>query len=56
MPAAAAKPMLRTIGQVNGMLLRPFREPVDLETAVLLLVLLGLAAGAWHLVLERVEL
>lgn len=38
------------------MLLRPFRTKIDVETAALLLVLLLAAAGAWHLVLERVEL
>jgi hypothetical protein len=44
------------IGQVNAMLLRPFRQQVDVETTALLLVLLLCAAGAWHLVLERVEI
>lgn len=45
-----------TVGQVNAMLWRPFRTRVDLETAVLLLALLLVVTGGWHLVLERVEL
>jgi len=47
---------LATIGQVNAMLLRPFRQRVDIETLVLLLALLLVATGSWHLILERVEL
>jgi hypothetical protein len=45
-----------TIGQINKMLWRPFRQRVDMETAVLLLALLLVLCGGWHLVLERVEL
>lgn len=45
-----------TIAAVAGTLARPFRQSVDMETTALLLVLLLCAAGAWHLVLERVEL
>lgn len=48
--------MLATIGAVNRAMLRPFREPVDATTVALLMVLLLAAAGAWHIVLERVEL
>ena len=45
-----------TLAQINAMVTRPFRMPVDLETVVLLLTLLFVAAGTWHLVLERIEL
>lgn len=45
-----------TISQVQQMALRPFRQQVDIEMTVLLLALLLVAAGAWHMVLERVEL
>ena len=48
--------MLPTIAQLNGMVQRPFRQSVDLVTVALLLALLMTAAGAWHLVLERIEL
>jgi hypothetical protein len=48
--------MLPTVKQLNAMVLRPFRTSVDLETVALLLALLMVAAGAWHLVLERIEL
>jgi len=48
--------MGRAVAQVNAMMLRPFRQRVDLESVVLLLVLLLVITGGWHLVLERVEL
>jgi uncharacterized membrane protein len=48
--------MLPTLKQLNGMVLRPFKQPVDLETVLLLLALLLIAAGGWHMVLERIEL
>jgi hypothetical protein len=48
--------MTATLAQINAMVLRPFRQRADLPTVALLLVLLLAAAGAWHLVLERVEL
>lgn len=44
------------VGQICATVRRPFREQIDLETVVLLLALLLVAAGAWHMVLERVEL
>jgi len=46
----------QTIAQVNSMLIRPFRQQVDIETLALVLALLLVAAGMWHMVLERVEL
>ncbi len=49
-------PIASTIGQVNAMMLRPFRQRVDLTTVVLMLILLLALAGQWHLVLERVEI
>lgn len=49
-------PVVATLQQVNGMFLRPFREKVDIETVILLLVLWGCVTGMWHLVLERIEL
>jgi uncharacterized membrane protein len=48
--------MLPTVVQLNAMVLRPFRVRVDIGLIVLLLALLSVAAGAWHLVLDRVEL
>lgn len=45
-----------TLGQVNAMLLRPFRQRVDLPTVVLVLVLLLAGSGMWHLVLERLDM
>lgn len=45
-----------TIGQIASMAVRPFRTEVDLETTALLLALLLVACGGWHLVLERLEL
>lgn len=45
-----------TPSQINTLLLRPFRQEVDLETVSLLIVLVLVASGMWHLVLERVEL
>lgn len=48
--------MLATIARVNATLARPFREVVDVETVALILALLLVAAGGWHLVLERLEL
>jgi hypothetical protein len=48
--------MLPTLAQLNAMVLRPFRQTVDLETVVLLLALLMVAAGTWQLILERIEL
>lgn len=48
--------MLSTIAAANALLTRPFRKRVDVETTALLLALLIVAAGLWHLVLERVEL
>lgn len=48
--------MLATVLAVNDLLTRPFREEVDLETVFLTLALALFAAGAWHLVLEKVEL
>jgi uncharacterized membrane protein len=48
--------MLPTIAQLNAMVLRPFRTQVDIETVALLLALLMVSAGLWHLVLERIEL
>ncbi len=54
MPSASS--VFSTAGNVNGMLLRPFRQRVDLTTVTLLMVLLLVIAGQWHLVLERVEI
>jgi uncharacterized membrane protein len=48
--------MLPTLAQLNAMVLRPFRVQVDVGLVVLLLALLFVAAGAWHQVLDRVEL
>jgi hypothetical protein len=45
-----------TVQRVNGILLRPFRQRVNLLDAALLLALLLAIAGMWHLVLERLEL
>jgi hypothetical protein len=42
-------------GQVNAMLLRPFRQRVDIGNAALLFVLVLALAGQWHLVVEKVE-
>lgn len=42
--------------QINGMMLRPFQQEVDLETVVLVFALVLTASGAWHYVLERLEL
>lgn len=49
-------PPLVAIGQVDAMLKRPFRQMVDLELVFLLLAFLLVAAGAWHMVVERLEL
>lgn len=48
--------LVATVTRVNGILLRPFRQRVNLLDAALLLVLLLAVAGMWHLVLERLEL
>ncbi len=48
--------MLPTLAQLNAMVLRPFRQPVDLELVLLLLALLLIAAGGWNMVLDRIEL
>lgn len=48
--------MLATVLAVNTLLTRPFRQEVDIETVVLTLALVLFAAGAWHLVLETVEI
>lgn len=48
--------LFSTAGAVNAMLLRPFRQSVDIGNVVLLLVLLLAIAGQWHLVLERVDM
>ncbi len=45
-----------TVGRVNAMLLRPFRQRVDLVTVALVLVLLLVAGGMWHLVIERIDM
>ncbi len=44
------------VGQVNSMLLRPFRQQVDMVTVALVLVLLLAASGMWRLVLERIDM
>ncbi len=38
------------------MLLRPFRQQVDLATVALVLVLLLAGSGMWHLVLARIDM
>lgn len=48
--------MVETIAGINALVLRPFRERVDIEGLVLLLVLATALAGMWHLVIERIEL
>lgn len=46
----------QTASRINAMLLRPFRQQVDITTAVLLFVLLLTIAGQWHLILAKVEM
>jgi hypothetical protein len=48
--------IIGTIGQVNGMVLRPFRQRVDIWNVVLLLIILLAIAGQWHLVLQRIDM
>jgi hypothetical protein len=45
----------QTVYAVNSMLLRPFRQRVDMELVALVLVLLLAIAGQWHLVVERID-
>lgn len=44
------------VGQVNAVLLRPFQQQVDLLTVALVLALLLVVSGLWHITLERIEL
>ena len=48
--------VVATLGQVNGTLLRPFRQSVSLLDVALVLALLLTVAGMWHLVLDQVEI
>jgi hypothetical protein len=48
--------IFETLLAVNDAVLRPFRQRVDLETITLLLIIALTVAGAWHIVLETVEL
>jgi hypothetical protein len=41
--------------QVNNMALRPYRQQVDIVTLGAAFLLLTLAAGQWHFVVEKVE-
>jgi hypothetical protein len=45
-----------SVGQVNRVLLRPFQQEVDLLTVALVLALLLVVSGLWHITLERIEL
>lgn len=46
---------LNAVRQVNAMALRPYRQRVDIVTLVLALAILGLIAGQWHLVVNKLE-
>lgn len=48
--------LAQTIQRVNGILLRPFRQRVSLVDTALLLVLLLVVTGLWHIVLERIDM
>jgi hypothetical protein len=47
--------MFATIANANAILLRPFRQRVDVETVALALVFALFAAGAWHITLSTLR-
>lgn len=45
--------MVKMLAAANTMALRPFHRAVDMESLVLLLGLVLVVTGMWHLILER---
>jgi hypothetical protein len=47
--------VIASIAAINAILIRPFRQRVDLETVSVAFVLLLAVAGGWSIVLDEVR-